>query len=855
MIFDRLSKDVFNNDYFLKLYKKINKNMAYNTFNENKYYELDEKELGDILRFGDILSNSDNSKARNIAYKIVSLLSNDYKNNSIYKTYSTAILSSLGNFPAINYFKYDIELPFIRKIKNDIKEINQKVPGEKDKIFTDSQYELFTKLKKSNVYSFSGPTSMGKSFILRTLIFELLYKNEFDNFVVIVPTRALIQQFSVEIKKDLNQKLKEEKYKVVSNSSISDLPEENEINYIFILTPERLLSFLSKKDNPKISHLFVDEAHKIASRNDYRSITFYLAIEKCLKKYNDIKLYFSSPNISNPEVFLDLFDKNSEKIFKTNESPVSQNLFLIDLIENDIKHLTDFSSYSFCPTILDSFSSSLDIIFNLGKNNSNIIYCNSVNKTINKAREFRNYYYSEKIKFNKKEEKELKKTIKLVQEFVHKDYYLIECLKYGIGFHFGKLPQVIRNRIEKLFEKGILKNIFCTSTLLEGVNLPAKNIFILNDKRGNSNMTKIDFHNLAGRAGRLNHELYGNIFCIKEKSRDWNRKNIIEGDSKTEIEPSIISQTKGDLDKIESIILKKNIKTSSKKEKEILKYIANIIAVDTLDLQNYQSPIIKKLIEEDKENIIDLARKMIEKVKISKNIITTNQSIMVEQQLNAKEYIINNKDNFDEILFPKKVNHENCLTTLNKFYDLYNWQENEVKKIQSKESLKFYALLMNWWINELSLSQMINNDLNYNARNHCKIYYYEEGKRIIENFNIKDKKHVNTKINNLIKNIENVLRFTFEKYYNHYYLLLVDILDEESAGQNWGNFLEYGSRNPISISLQNIGFSRHVANYLVRKHKECLEINNNKLIDIDKDLLINSIPEDTLEYEEVNLLL
>ena len=43
--------------------------------------------------------------------------------------------------------------------------------------------------------------------------------------------------------------------------------------------------------------------------------------------------------------------------------------------------------------------------------------------------------------------------------------------------------------------------MFCTSTLLEGVNLPAKNIFIFSNAIGNSKFSDVDFWNLAGRAG------------------------------------------------------------------------------------------------------------------------------------------------------------------------------------------------------------------------------------------------------------------------------------------------------------------------------------------------------------------
>lgn len=57
--------------------------------------------------------------------------------------------------------------------------------------------------------------------------------------------------------------------------------------------------------------------------------------------------------------------------------------------------------------------------------------------------------------------------------------------------------------------------------MLEGVNLPAKNIFILNNKIGLSLFTKIDFLNLAGRAGRLNKELSGNIACVRCEENRW----------------------------------------------------------------------------------------------------------------------------------------------------------------------------------------------------------------------------------------------------------------------------------------------------------------------------------------------
>lgn len=78
--------------------------------------------------------------------------------------------------------------------------------------------------------------------------------------------------------------------------------------------------------------------------------------------------------------------------------------------------------------------------------------------------------------------------------------------------------------MEALYEQKAIDYMFCTSTLLEGVNLPAQNIFILNNTIGLRKFTDVDFWNLAGRAGRLSKELSGNIICVRLDSNKWNVK-------------------------------------------------------------------------------------------------------------------------------------------------------------------------------------------------------------------------------------------------------------------------------------------------------------------------------------------
>jgi replicative superfamily II helicase len=514
---EAMVRRALNDPYLDELTRKLEYKYAHIFLYQKDDILLTEKEFDDVLRFADILSRSDKADGRNKAYKIVSLLYDVYKDNMQFQYYANSILTKLGNFASLSIAVGNSEIvdTIETALEKQIKKTYQKVPFN-DLVFTDSQYKLFEAMKDSNHYSFSGPTSFGKSFIMDAFIqYIITERHGIDNIVILVPTRALINQVTARLKKTITNK----NYKVLAHPVVPMIYRNRMLKYVFVFTPERLISYLGEKENPVINYMFVDEAHKIIAEKDSRSPLYYHAI--LLAERKSIKLYFASPNIPNAHVFLQLFEKSIDEQMIIKESPVAQNRFFIDYVEGKGRMFTETGEDIIFQDLGKKEQDYVGkLLRKLGKNCKNIVYCNTVADTIDFA-----------LKFSKglpeQNDARIDSLIELIKSYIHKDYFLIDCLKKGVAFHFGRLPQRIRERIERLFEEKVIDYMFCTSTLLEGVNLPAKNIFIFSNAIGNSKFSDVDFWNLAGRAGRLSKELSGNIICVRieDKKNRWDNPN------------------------------------------------------------------------------------------------------------------------------------------------------------------------------------------------------------------------------------------------------------------------------------------------------------------------------------------
>lgn len=496
-------------------------------WNINRDELLSKINWNNVLGIGSVLSHSTNSIHLDAALRIAQTCLT-CETTKVQKSGAAVILETLTNQNSIKLAvkrnllteDYASRLPLPFKILNNQTRMSNSVSINDSVISLNRfQKEVYDASRLKSAISISAPTSAGKSFILYQLLIEEL-KGERKNIVYIVPTRALISQ----VEEDLIELLI--KYGI-NDVNLTTVPLQNEVSdqsNLFVFTQERLHWYLLQSDDKTIDFLLVDEAHKIDNNN--RGILLQRKIEDVLYLNPNVKIYFSSPFTSNPEILLENLSLKSEsEALNTEFVAVNQNLLYVtqvhrkpkkwkvDLItkqkvlEIGIVELSDRPTPESRKIALISKAIS-------GDNHGNLIYANGAAESEKYASIVHELSNEEKLC------KEIKNLIKLVKKTIHKDYILAKVLKRKIAFHYGNMPLLIRQEIERLFKLNKIKYLICTSTLLEGVNLPATAVFIRKPTRGKNQPLNVnDFWNLAGRAGRWGKEFSGNIICIQPK--EW----------------------------------------------------------------------------------------------------------------------------------------------------------------------------------------------------------------------------------------------------------------------------------------------------------------------------------------------
>ena len=830
-------RDLEKNSYLLKLYTNLLKKYASVQFKIDSEIEIEEINIRDLLRFADLLSKSTNSTKeqfhKNIAQNIVILLNKLYPNDTNIKATFTSVLKNINNYRNLdedNYYESDIREFIYQYIEKEEYKINI---NQDDKYFIRDQKEIFNKLEKEKYFSYSGPTSMGKTFVIKMFIQKRIKENEKNNFVIVVPTKALIGEITSELIIELGEELKDKKYRIIN--SYNEMQEDSNFNYIMVYTQERLLSHLLNK-NTDIGYVFIDEAHKIFY-GDTRSVYFYKILD-ILNGYSTIpKIFFSAPLISNPDEFLKLLPTTLAKTYKVFEfSPVNQQKYIIDYEGKNIIIFNDLTNNFIEINYKKIDKYNLNKILNLlGKGQKNLVYCENPKKAIELAKD-----YATTINKVMPQEKKFKieKVKNYIKNEIHQDYYLIDLLDKGIAYHVGYVPNSIRKKIEELYKDKEIDTIFCTSTLLEGINLPADNLFIPVKSSSKILKNDIDFKNLIGRVGRIKYNLSGNVFIIPKDGQTTVTKCTQMIDSEITNKELSIKTILTDKRKEEIISNLKKGNTELKKisnniEYEFSRYVMNVLIYDIVNEK--KSNIYKEF-----DKIIDNKTKEEIKEKFKEKEIPQDMAITLDQVKTLQEGID------EDMSYPEKINYKTILEFLKLLYKKFNWSKYEPKNELGNENiLSYYATILNQWINGAYISQIIKNSIN-----HSKLVgiIYNYGKK--ENYT-GSVEQINIIINNTLDTIEQIIKFKIENYFCKFSELYKKRKGIDEIPNDWYEFLAYGTNIRETIELQKMGFSREIALKIYKKKKYCIYENDKIFVNLD---ILNDENEDIVEEAKEVLL-
>ena len=378
--------------------------------------------------------------------------------------------------------------PYLEKEKSSlqIKNTGEKIRKEfhfshnLGKYFHEQQKALSELLKSDKNVIVSAPTSFGKSLLIE----EIVASKRYRNIVVIQPTLALLD----ETRKKLIKYKKD--YRIIIRTSQKYVEEGRNL---FLLTAERVMEY---QNLPNIDFFIIDEFYKLsAKRDDERSDILNNAFNLLINKHKS-RFYLLGPNIEGiSEGFV---EKYNAKFFKTNYG-------LVDCITID-RYSEKFGERGKKGLLKEK--ELFELLLKL-RDEQSLIYCASPNRARSLSKKFQEYLVKKEVIFP---EQRLS-IIEWLKENINEQWDFIDCLKYGIGIHEGALPKHITATVIKYFNEKKLNYLFCTTTIIEGVNTSAKNVVFFDSYKGNKkSIDFFDYSNIKGRAGRMMEHYVGRIY-------------------------------------------------------------------------------------------------------------------------------------------------------------------------------------------------------------------------------------------------------------------------------------------------------------------------------------------------------
>ncbi|MEH6652892.1 DEAD/DEAH box helicase family protein [Loktanella salsilacus] len=661
-------------------------------------------------------------------------------------------------------------------------------------VLTDDQWGIrnFFEASDNKSVSIVAPTSFGKS----ELIVEFCRRNQKRNICILVPTKSLIAQ----TRKRILTSAKEARQVGADWSPEVVLHPEafrrSENGSLCIYTQERLFRHFIMFGESVFDDLLVDEAHNMFGKGHRevllnQILTLHRARAEAVGKISNTK--FFTPFLVNPDSLSLRYQHREVEGRKITKSIKSEVFYIADLKEN-----SDLSIYDHyfdklhkisdleCDSTEDYIASS-----DAGKN---IVYQNRPVKIELMARTLL------RILPSVDGDEEISTAVKAIREYVHPQYLLGECIEKGMIYHHGSVPDIVKLYVESVFsEISAARFIICSSTLLEGVNIPATKLFLPTVNIGRGVLNTSQFNNLIGRVCR-----YKEIF----KGGELDEELLLP-------EIHLI---------VNSDYMHNNINPK--------KFLSDRLKVDKKKVDNNENPLLsldyEKLPAGSKEeadtflDVIDPTVRKVDKVRSARTSVgylsfTHNiyELDILEHErdieIDVNEFgIIDDIDKF--LLFVATI-FISRVGDKSKYFDLLRLEHDGARA--------FYSMLMRWKLDHLPLAQMVDRFVSYWNDVGGTVFVgrwgdYQQQEDFFPRYVVWNEKTDAEKVNLAIVRIKDEQDF-IESALSKYVDLVGDlkIIDPDLYLS-----LKYGTSDELEIELIKSGFNGLLAKHLLENYSE-----------------------------------
>ncbi len=784
-------------DFFLKLSQNIISNQAYCNAKQSLFSSYVSEMIGEnpnqdkltikkLVDAAQIFYKSEDKHFQNEGALILAMLLDLFANEHPgIVPIANNLFASTGDFPNIQLlerrhpdvrFRFSIALQALNEFRRDLNTVDAI-----DFTLTDFQRVLWEHLIAGNDVITSAPTSAGKTHIILNYLLDQVGKSEGAFAAIIVPTRALITEVAGKLYDLLKQQ------NLGKDIEICTVPKEGvfRAKTFFVMTQERLHEILLRGD-VSFNYLFIDEAQNITDQS--RGVLLHITIEKVLEDSNP-QVIISMPSDSYQNSFSTIFKGVEFKKEITKHSPVAKILMNVEPKGVNLKITLLDQDCSL--TLKKGFSGTkfADIVFKLGQGQSNIIYRNRPDYCENIADELAQRVADKFPHYTTSALQE--EAADYVESFIHQDYSLASNLRKGVAFHYGPLPSSIRIMVENLVKDGHINFVACTSTLAEGVNLPAKNLFLDNPmqpltRKPSVRLEDVKLNNITGRAGRMLQHFSGNVFLVDHSKWDV-QDYFAEKEEEEKKIPTYFKSLNEELDKVISALsgTYDHSESDQYKHYSIANKLLRELDSDTLG-NTIQSEDLTLDVNQRKW-LMDTVKDAHANLQISTFTLESNPTVGYIQQNKLYQFLLS-LDSFGHWVLPHPKSprlYDALVTICEKLYEFGIYTPRDDYSIQ------YICLIARKWVQGESLKEIITEQIQWSV-----------GEK------------VNSSIRKVITTINSDVTFRLSNALRCYQLLLNNVLAEkglELSNVKIHSYLEVGACDDRVINLINLGTSREAA--------------------------------------------